>query len=161
MAKEIFKEKYRFSDLPSLVLVSVLCTLALVGGGISLLQPTPDLGRTVALFVTAGVLGLGIWYLRSLQLKLKITTDKIQFKMDSLRSRKYVIPWKEVETTKVIEHRFVPELGRGKIFFTSKHFVSLDGDKGLSIRTKNGENYFIGCRDVEGLRRALQKAKLL
>ncbi len=160
MAKVYFKEKQRYSNKWVLVILGIVCLLTIFGGVKFLLKSPADYFQAIFLLVTALALGVLIWWLTRLKMKVVISEKNIKFKMSPIHLKKQVVPWEDVEKYEVVKTSEAAQWSGGNITFNDEKKYSMTGRNGLAFKTKNGEYYFIGCKDVEALRSALAQINL-
>ena len=155
MSKVNFKERQRYDNKWVPVLLGVTGLVAFGKGIYFLTASDVRLENAVFLFLVAlGAAGL-IWWLHRLEMKVTITEKKVKFKLSPLHPKKQSIAWKEIGRCEIVKTSEAAQWSGGNITFNEKRY-SLNGRNGLAIRTKSGESYFIGCKNVEKLQQTLQ-----
>lgn len=100
------------------------------------------------------VLFLLLFY--AVQLKTEITRETLSFRFVPFAKR--TIPWKDMETFKVINYGFVGGYG---IRLTMKYgtVYNIKGNKGLFVKLKNGKTFIVGTQKPEALEKTIQQLK--
>lgn len=156
MANKLHKEEQRFNDKVVIALLS-MGILGLLYGTVNSLLLEPINFFRVAIFLLAA-LALGGWlfWLVRLRLKVKISDKSIKYQMAPLHGSSRKIKWKEVKKCVIVKTPKVAQWHGANLSYGAEYRFSLCGRNGLSITTKDGRKYFIGCRDVDGLREAMR-----
>lgn len=157
MSNVLFKEKQRYSNQVVLALFGGIGLVAILRGMFFLMGPHRRYIEAAFLFAIAFTIGGVIWWLRSRQLKVSVSRKNIKFKMSPMPFKKQVIAWKDVETCEIIKTSEAALWSGWNISFNHERRYSLSGRNGLAIKTKDGARYFIGCKNLAGLQRALSK----
>lgn len=155
MTNHKFKEKSRYGDR---VIIGAICLAMLalfVLGGKNALSADFDWRYLSVCLATMSLLGGMLYFLRRAQMKVSINKERIKFKVQPFHQKARRIDWEEVEDCQIIRTNEQAQWQGGNIHQPGEIFVSLVGRNGLSIRTKSGRKYFIGCKDVDGLTEAL------
>ena len=155
MPTVIYKERQRYHDwftIAALVLGTAVLIYVTV---MSYWREDLTLLYALLALTTAAALGVAAWWLYSLRSRLVVTTNKIKYKVFGPVKTKVKISWEDVESCRIV--RTAPHLkwSRPKITLSDERYHSLNGRNGLSVKTTDGEHYFIGCRDIGSLREAL------
>jgi len=108
----------------------------------------------VALITATGVLS---YLINSLQLKVKITSKGIQYKMMPFFKKKRIILWDEIASCSIVESPRVSSADRRILVNFMERKITLTGNNGLSILTYSGERYLIGSKQPRKINRALKK----
>lgn len=155
MTIQKFKEKSRYGDRVILGALS-LAMLALLAVGVKNAF-SPDFDWLYVGVCLAGTAFLGgIFYLLNrTRMKVSINDERIKFKVKPFHQKARRIDWDEVENCQIVRTNQTRQWTGGNVHQPGEAFISLVGRNGLSIRTKSGQQYFIGCKDVEGLESAL------
>ncbi len=151
MSNVFFKEEQRFDNYFALFCLGVLGTGAIVAAIIQLQATHPNYFIAGLLFITSLTIGTGIWWLTRLRMKVSISDKGIKFKLSPLYPKKQLIPWKKIDSCMIIKTPEAAQWCGGNITFNHEKRVSLTGRNGLAIKTKDGENLFIGIKQVTGL----------
>jgi len=154
-----FKDRQHFNDTLVFAFIG-LALLATLGaliktvwiGEITLLNSLIYLGVML-------LLGGWFWWLRRLELKVSINHKRIKYKMAPYHMKSKRIAWKEVTSCQVVKTPLASQWHGSNIRFCKENWFSLSGRNGLSVLTRDGESYFIGCRDVDGLAQFLGKLR--
>lgn len=157
MVKVYFKEKQRYDNKLLLTILGICCIVAIFGGFKFLAEPDANYPQTVLFFFTALTIGAIIWWLSKLKMKVNISEKGIKFKMTPLHIKKQAIFWKDIEKCEIVRTSEVAQWSGGNITFNREKRISLNGRNGLALKTKKGEHYFIGCKDISGLQQALDQ----
>ena len=160
MSEVLFKEKQRYDNKLVLIILGLISLLAIVGGIKSLLKTPTHYYETIILFITALVIGVLIWWLTKLKMKVTISEKSIKFKISPIYLKKRSIPWKEIEECEIVKTSEAAQWSGGNITFKREKRFSFIGRNGLAIKTKKGEYYFIGCKKIAELQQALNKINL-
>jgi hypothetical protein len=80
--------------------------------------------------------------------------------MSPLPVTKRSIFWEEVEQCKIVTTSEAAQWSGGNITFNHEKRYSFNGRNGLSITTKNGDHFFVGCKNLKNLKHALDKLRL-
>lgn len=111
----------------------------------------------VLLFIVAFALGMLIWWLSRLQLKVEFNAKYIKFKMSPVHMNKKVLLWKDIKRFGIIETSEAAQWSGGNITLRQEKRISLTGRNGLALKTKQGAYFLIGCQDIDKLKHALEK----
>ncbi|SEQ25010.1 hypothetical protein [Neolewinella agarilytica] len=160
MATLIYKEKQRYNDKMTLSLL-IIGTIAAVYGLVSTVFNNMEAGKAIAYTLIALSLGGILWFLRRLQLKVVVNDKKIKYKLAPLHDSSRKISWENVESCKIVKTPLLAPNHGSKHHFGGEKRLTFYGRNGLSIRTKDGQNFFIGVKDVDSLRSALKGHELL
>lgn len=158
MAAKLHQEKQRFNDKVVMGLLGVGVIAALFGTVNALfISGEPPLNAAVY-FGVALVLAGCMYWLASLQLKVTVSKKCIKYKLSTpLNEVSEKIKWKEVEDCTIVRTPKIAQWHGANLSYGGENRYSLSGRSGLSLTTKNGRHYFIGCDDVEHLRDAMGK----
>jgi hypothetical protein len=157
MATVFFKEKQHFRDIPVLVLLGLMMLATLYGTVKALVEAGGNYGNFIILFVATLSLGVWIWWLTRLRLKVSVSDKKIKYKMSPIHPKKQSIKWEQIENCELVKTPPVAQWSGGNISFNHEQRISVTGRNGLAIKTKEGKHYFIGCHNIEQLKEALDK----
>lgn len=155
MSKILFKEEQRFDNRLALFSLGLLGLGAIIGGITHLLTPIPNYPVITLLFITTLAIAVGIWWLTSLKMKVVISEKGIKFKLSPIHPKKHSISWKKIDSCTIVKTSEAAQWCGGNITFNHERRVSLTGRNGLAIKTKKGENLFIGIKQITGLYKAL------
>lgn len=91
-----------------------------------------------------------------MQLKTEINRETLSFRFVPFVKR--TIPWKDIESYKVINYGFVGGYG---IRLTMKYgtVYNIKGNKGLFVKLKNGKTFIVGTQKPEELEKVIQQLK--
>lgn len=155
MANKLHKEKQRYTDKMVFGMLGAGVLLVLAGVCKAAVSDSFNpLHFSLLLTVAAGLSGWMYWLFR-LRLSVKITDKSIKYKMAPLHGSSRKIPWSEVEDCTIVQTPKIGQWHGGNLTYGAESHYSLSGRNGLSVKTRDGRKYFIGCRDVEGLKDAL------
>ncbi len=160
MANKIYKEKQSFNDLGIQALIALGGLGALFAAAKAVWQGSADITYVLGCLAIAAGLGGIMWYLRSLRMKVSIDQKCIKYKLHPIHVKARKIDWEDVDSCVVVRS---PKLSRwqgANLSYANEHFFSLSGRNGLSLTTKDGESYLIGCKNVDRLANSLDKLKL-
>jgi|AntRauTorckE5430_2_1112549.scaffolds.fasta_scaffold00930_5 hypothetical protein len=155
MTNHKFKEKSRYGDrvIIGAICLSMLALLFL--GAENALSANFDWRYQGVCLTTMAFLGGILYFLNRTRMKVSINEDRIKFKVRPFHQKSRRIGWEDVEDCQIIRTNEQEQWQGGNIHRPGEIFISLVGRNGLSIRTKSGRQYFIGCKDVDGLTEAL------
>lgn len=160
MANTIYKEHQRYEDKLVLAILSGFIGLVLIKFFTLLLSPSIDYTKIAITLGVALALGGIVWWLSNLRMKLKISDKGIKVKMPPIQKQKIFIPWSQVAGCDIVESPAAAQWSGSNITYTGETQVSLCGRNGLSIKTKKGRKFFIGCKDIPKLQKAMEKLDL-
>jgi hypothetical protein len=150
-----FKEQSRYGDRIILGAIALAMLALLVVGVNSMLSTSPDWTYTAVCLAGTAVLGGVFYLLNRARMKVSINDKRIKFKVKPFHQKARRIDWDEVEDCNIVRTNQTEQWNGGNAHRPGEAFISLVGRNGLSIRTKSGRQYFIGCKDVDGLETAL------
>ncbi len=154
-----FKDKQHFNDTLVFAIIG-LAFLATIAGLIKTLWIGDlNLMKSLIYLGVLALLGGWFWWLRRLELKVSINQKRIKYKMAPYHAKSKRISWDEVTSCKVVKTPLVAQWHGSNVHFFREKWFSLSGRNGLSLLTRDGEAYFIGCKDVEGLAKFLAKLR--
>ncbi len=159
MSKIKFKETQQYENRLVPIILGIVGLFAIIKGIMFLVASERSVGSAIVLFIIASGIGITIWWLTKLKLKVAITEKNIKFKLSPVQMKKHTIPWSEIDRCEIIKTSEAAQWSGGNIAYNEKRY-SLSGRNGLAIKTKSGESYFIGCKDITGLQLALSKMKI-
>ncbi len=156
MANKLHKEEQRFNDKIVMVLLGT-SVIGLLCAAVNILvtNPTSFLRAGTLLLVAIGLSGWLYWLVK-LELKVKISDKSIKYRMAPFHTSNRKIKWKEVKACTIVKTPGIAQWHGANLSYGAESRFSLSGRNGLSITTKDDRKYFIGCRDVDGLRKAMQ-----
>ncbi len=109
-------------------------------------------------FSTSIILLVSVTYwLKSIKLNVSINDKRIKFKFSPIDVKSNRIYWKDVKHCKLMKTNYASSWLGNNVHTTREHWYSLNGKNGLLVETKNGKNYFIGCRNIEDLSKTINK----
>lgn len=155
MANTLYKEKQRYTDLPNLIALSILCIALIYGAYAAYVNPAQAPASPLVFLVFAAASGGLLWYLTRLKMKVTINENHIKFKVSPIHAKKRKISWDQVASCEVVETSPLAQLQGGNITFGSEKRISFTGRNGLSITTTDGQQYFIGSRQPDEMKQAL------
>lgn len=155
MSKTIYKENQKYNNL--LILgVLALSSLVIFGGGIkSLFAIEVDYSESIFLITMALLFGVITWYLAQSKVKVAISKKKIKCKTSSISPQKYSIAWEDIEECEIVKTSKADQWSGGNITFNHEKMISMTGRNGLAIKTKEGESYFIGFKNLSKLKQVM------
>jgi hypothetical protein len=156
MKNQIFQEKQRFNDKLLYGLLGVGVAASLAGFAQSLSGAEVSLSHAAAYLGLILLLGGYGWWLSRLRLKVEVTDRYIKFKMSPFHAKARKIAWEDVVACEVVKTPRAALWHGGNIRFSGEANYSLTGRNGLSIITRDGQHFFIGCRDVDELSASLE-----
>ena len=160
MSKIYFKEKQEYRNKLNLIVLSIAALVVIIRGVAFLLTPLTNLYEAIFLFIIALIVGIFIWWLTRLKMKVTISDKNINFKMSPIHTEKISISWKEVENCEIIKTSKAAQWLGSNITFNHEKIFSFTGRNGLAIKTKKGDYYFIGCHKIIELQEALSKMNI-
>ncbi len=157
--KPLFTESQRFNQwwiwlivifacgLPFIIFIQQIIFEKTIGD-----NPMSDSAVIFSLIIP--VIFLLLFY--AMQLKTEITRDTLSFRFVPFVKR--TIPWKDMETFKVINYGFVGGYG---VRLTMKYgtVYNVRGKEGLFVKLKNGKTFIIGTQKPKELEKAIQQLK--
>lgn len=156
MAATLHKEKQRFNDKIVLGLLGLGVVAALFGAFNALFVTGEPMLNAFVYLALAVVLGGFMYWLVSLRLQVTVSDKSIKYKLSTpLNEVSQKIKWKEVADCRIVKSPQIAEWHGANLSYGSESHVSLAGRNGLEITTKDGQQYFIGCRKVDDLLAAL------
>jgi hypothetical protein len=161
MAKTIYKEKQQYKRWDVLIPLAAFILVLLYG---FITHITGTAGKTSSLhpaWVLISIIGLilAFAYLLSLRLLVIITRRHLRFQYFPLHFQIQKVKLEEIANCEPIEIPVTAELSGWNVNFTSMQpNYSVNGRKGLSVELKNGDTFFIGSKDPDALKTAIQKA---
>lgn len=155
--KPLFTESQRFNQwwiwlivifacgLPFIIFIQQIIFEKTIGD-----NPMSDSAVIFSLIIP--VLFLLLFY--AMQLKTEITRDTLSFRFVPFVKR--TIPWKDMETFKVINYGFVGGYG---VRLTMKYgtVYNVRGKEGLFVKLKNGKTFIIGTQKPEELEKIINQ----
>lgn len=156
MANKLHKEKQRFNDKIVMGLLGTGIVGLLFAAVNSLVTDPVNYLRAGVFFLVALALGGWLYWLVKLQLRVKISDKSIKFRMAPFHTTDRKIKWKEVKDCTIVKTPKIAQWHGANISYGPESSFSLSGRNGLSVTTKDGRKYFIGCRDVDGLQKAMR-----
>lgn len=158
MSKIFFKEKQAYNSKRDLIILGAI-DLIIVAKAIIFIS-SGNYYNASFLLVIASMIGASIWWLTRLKMNVTISDKNIKFKIYPLHDDKLSISWKEVEKCEIVETSEAAQWAGGNITFNQEKRFSFTGRNGLAIKTKKGDYYFIGCRQIGELQTALRKMEI-
>ncbi len=159
MKKKYFKEKQHFNNIEIIGILIFSMGLLIF----SLFNALQEHHWTFTIIEWSAlglllILGGYLWYLINLRLHLAVTEDGIQFKMKPIHSKKKKIPWNMVASCEIIRTPGIAQWHGGNITFNYEQSFTLCGRNGLHITTVDGREFFLGTKNLEQLKEAVEKA---
>lgn len=156
MAKKIFKEKQRFTGWEVIFLLAFFI-IGLTYRFVSQhwLSPVAD-PMSVWTYVAFIIpLVATLWYLIKLRLSIMITEKSITVKYGPFNFKKHKFKWENVEECEICESGELSRMSGWEVNFDHEKRFSLIGRKGIHLKTKEGENIFIGTKNLQDLKQAV------
>lgn len=159
MSKKIYKEEQSFTGYEAIVLLGLIMAAFLYLFAKEVMHPNDDyyIGEILYASISTAT-GFGIYYLLKLRLKTKLSEKKITFQMKPWHSKKQKIKLDNVEDCEIIRTSLLSQWQGGNISFGKESMYSLSGRNGMSITTKDGQQYFIGSKNLTELEHAIKEA---
>ncbi len=155
MKKILFKEKARFDDkfvLYFMIIGIAASVIGLVYGFFTKsITNSQILGLSLALVLLIGQL----WWLNRIKLKVSINKTRIKFKMFPYHNKSQKIEWDNIENVEIVSTKDSSYWQGVNTIFTEANWFSISGKNGIKVTTKDGEKYFIGCKDTDELQKSL------
>ncbi len=155
MKNKKFSEKQRFNDKLVFIFLWIGIGGALFGLAKSFINGELTLLSTITYLSIAAGLGFVFWWLKRLQLKISVNDKRIKYKMSPIHNKSQRIAWDEVASCEILRTPLAAQWHGSNIRYGGESWFSLTGRNGLSIETKDGRRFFIGCRNVDELATAL------
>ncbi|MCB0644579.1 MAG: hypothetical protein KDC44_23205 [Phaeodactylibacter sp.] len=153
--KQKYKETQRFNDkLVFLVLIAGL-SATLLGLTRSLILGSIGWEKALIYVLSTSLLAGTLWYLRQLKLKVSVNDSRIKFKLFPFQKQSQRITWDQVDSCRLVRSPRAAQWHGGNLHFSRERWYSLSGRNGLLIETKDGQHYFIGCRNLDRLKQVL------
>lgn len=158
MSKKVFREEQRFKayDLIAL-LISIMIVLTIMVYKELLKINEYGYGMLFANIAALVTLGYAMYYLSNLELKTAISTKNISFKIKNWHSKKQKIHLEDIECCSIVKTPLINQLHGANIPYPNEHFYSFSGRNGISLKTKDGHQYFIGSRRLGELEQVLKE----
>lgn len=157
MAKKIYKEKQRFRSAEVILLIVFLMGMV----GYSFIKAVGEhqwhftyVEWSCIAFLM--ILGGFLWYLMQLRFNLAISEKGIHYKMKPFHDKKQCISWDEVSSCEVVKTPRMAQWHGGNITFNHEKRFTVNGRNGLHVTTKDGQEYFLGSRRLNELRKAVE-----
>ena len=96
------------------------------------------------------------YLISALELKIKITSKGIQYKMVPFSRKKQVIRWNEIASCSIVESPIGTSADRRLIQNMIERKITLNGNNGISILTTPGDRYLIGTRNTKAVKKILK-----
>lgn len=112
--------------------------------------------NAVVSIAVAGLLGAGIWLLARQRVKVKVTRKGVTYEVGPIFHRKQKLRWADVDSCDIVQ---TPPLGQWSgqnIHLSQETVISMVGRNGLAIVMKDGQRYFIGCKDIDRLKEVFE-----
>ena len=156
MSIKLHKEEQRFNDKVVMAMLGI-GILGLLYAAINTLLFTPSAYiKAGTFFLVALALGGWLIWLVKLRLKVKISNKSIKYQMAPFHTTNRKNKWKEVKKCTIVKTPKIAQWHGGNLSYGAESRFSLSGRNGISVTTKDGRKYFIGCCDVDGLQKAMQ-----
>ena len=161
MSKVIYQEKQRFRDWGVFLMLGFIIVILIVKFvNEVLLSVGTAVTASTLLIDLAGFAGLGgiTWYLLQLRLSLRVTDKSISVKSAPLFSQKQKIKLKDVEECEIVKAPPFAGWSGWNVHFNHCHRYGFVNHRGVHLRTKSGEDHFIGTNNLARLEEAIRKA---
>jgi len=153
----IYKEVNRYRD--AVVYTGIVAAIgALLVGASSYYWAAETTGLyAISYLMLATLLCFVLFRLSRVRYRLKVTSEKINIKLDSVRKVRKQIPIKDIaeavpiRSVRGLKHR------RGTNIYGSADFYSVAGAVGVLIRMRNKHEYFVGSEQPEQVALVLQR----
>lgn len=161
MAKTIYKEKQQYKRWDVLIPLAAFILVLLYG---FFVHVTGSAGKSSSLhpaWVLISIIGLimAFAYLLSLRLIVIITRRHLRFQYFPLHFSIQKVKLEEIENCEPVVVPVSAELSGWNVNFTSlQPNYSVNGRKGLNVQLKNGDTFFIGSKNPDALKTAVEKA---
>lgn len=156
MATKIYREESGFSEIVTTALLALIALALCVAGAANLMGAEANHGWAILYFGVALVLGGVLYFLYRMKMKVVVSEKTIKYQLTPFHDKLQKIKWRDVADCEVVKtHPLAPN--HGSHLASGERRFSLTGRNGLSILTKAGERYFIGCRDVDQLKESLHE----
>ncbi|MEZ4896527.1 MAG: hypothetical protein R2806_06820 [Saprospiraceae bacterium] len=96
-------------------------------------------------------------YLHALKLVVKIGEKGISYKYAPWTKHKTWISWDHIKSIQVVQSATGQTLTGYHTEFHPTFFMNVDANKGILIDTTDGVSYFLGIKDIQGVRDAISK----
>lgn len=111
------------------------------------------------LLLSAPLIALMV-YLWKVRVEVRISAKKIAVRMrDWYRTRRQKIHVSDIEEIRVVDTPEALQWVGGNIAFDHAHQYSLHGRKGVYVRTRDGEEYFIGISEPAAIKPLIEKIR--
>lgn len=148
MNRRVFKYSEKFKDTVVYAILGAFVILCLAGIISSVMVGQVQLEKIGVYLLVIGVaIGAFVWF-RKLELNVEVTDEMVSFQMLPLHKSAHRILWKDVVSCDVIKTPKYAQWHGSNLNFGNPRWFSLSGKNGLSIVTKDGKTFFIGCNDV-------------
>jgi hypothetical protein len=156
MATKLHKEKQYFNDKAVFGLLGLGAAAALGRGIFELFSNNSSLVHSLGMLAIACLLGAILYGLVQLKLKVTVSEKSIKYKLYPFHAKAQKIRWEDVEDCCIVKTPKAAEWHGASVRYNGESRFSLAGRNGLRVKTKDGDKYFIGCSDVDGLQKAMQ-----
>lgn len=158
MEKRIFEENQRHTRWELTLLISLL-SIGLTYRFIeqNFIAPVENAFSLSAFMLLMLILLATFSYFASMRLSVKVTDEFISFRYHPFQEKRHKIKWSEVTGYEIVQLSEVAQWNGWNVNFSQEKVFSVNGRNGISIYTKSGESYFVGSKDIEGLRKAVDK----
>lgn len=160
MATTIFKEKQHYNDKLNIALLAIFFVCAVYGAVKCLIGAEVKILNASILILSAVLFATGIWWLTRIQMGVWISDKKIKYKMKPFHKKKHALRWSDIVEYEVVKTSPSAQLSGGNMSFSREKRFSITGRNGLAIRTKSGDQYFIGCKNVDQLEKIVDRLDL-
>ena len=155
MKNNVYKERQYFTDKVVFALLGTGLAGTLFGLVKYILSVNYTFGYVLLYLAIAATLVFCLWWLKQLKLKVSVNEKRVKYKLFPLHKKPRKILWDEVASCKIVKTPLSAQWHGSNIRFSGELWFSLTGRNGLSIETKDGRRYFIGCKNVDNLLNSL------
>lgn len=153
----LYKEASQYSDVFVLAGLSAASLGLLIGASAYFWSTRVELNFALA-YVTLGLLlAFCVYRLAEARYRLKITDKAIKIKLEGTRTIRKEIPLTDVVQVEPIRNQGALRY-RGANLAGFEQFYSLKGYIGLFVTTRDGNEYFIGCKEPDRVAEMLRTA---
>ena len=159
MSKKLYREEQSFTSYEAIVLLGLLLIAFFALFVKEIMHQNNDyfIGEILYSSICLAT-GFGIYYLLKLRLKTKLSEKKLTFQMKPWHSKKQKIKLENVVDCTIVKTPLLAQWQGGNISFGKETTFSLSGRNGMSIKTKDGHQYFIGSKNLTELEIAIKEA---
>ena len=156
--------KVKFKEEQSFRAIGILGLLAVLIIGLSARFADHLFGSTVVeynnlpiLLMSWAVLIIAFIYFWKIRYTIKVNKKGISYQYFPAHSSKNKIKWEEVDNCEVVRTPLATELSGWNVQFSNEKNYSLSGRNGLNLTLKNGEQVFLGAKNLDKLQQVIRK----